>query len=74
MKTELHPIEIPLSSISEDALIEIISSFIEREGTDYGLVEVTFDKKVADIRRQLNTGEIKLYFDPASETVTFARA
>lgn len=65
------PIEIPLDSIPEETLLEIIVSFIEREGTDYGAVEATMERKIADVRRLLERGEIKLYFDPATESVTF---
>jgi len=67
----LPPVEIPPASLEPELLTEIIRSFIEREGTDYGAVEATLEKKVADIRRQLDRGEIKLLFDPNSESVTF---
>lgn len=70
---QIPPIEIPLASLSEEALEEIIKSFIEREGTDYGAVEASVEKKVADIRRQLEKKEILLYFDPNTESVTFRR-
>ncbi len=65
------PVEVPLEALSEEALNEIIASFIEREGTDYGTTEASFEKKAADIRRQLNRGEIKLFFDPSSESINF---
>jgi uncharacterized protein YheU (UPF0270 family) len=65
------PIEIPVSAISAELLDEIILSFIAREGTDYGAVEASLEKKVGDIRRQLDKGEIKLIFDPETESVTF---
>ncbi len=73
-ENEIPPVEIPLESVSEDALNEIIASFIEREGTDYGAVEASFEKKVADIRRQLQKGDTKLFFDPNTESVTFLPA
>jgi uncharacterized protein len=65
------PVEIPISSIRPEVLGEIILAFIAREGTDYGLVEASLESKIADIRRQLDRGEIKLMFDPATESVTF---
>lgn len=67
----LPPVEIPAASIAAELLEEIIHSFIAREGTDYGDVEATLEKKVSDIRRQLERGEIKLMFDPNDESVTF---
>lgn len=71
MEAELPPVEIPLESLSDEVLEQIIVSFIEREGTDYGAVEASLEKKVADIRRQLSKGVIQLYFDPNTESVTF---
>lgn len=65
------PIEIPVSAIGSELLDEIILSFITREGTDYGAVEASLEKKVGDVRRQLDKGEIKLIFDPETESVTF---
>lgn len=71
-KTEARlPIEIPLAAVPEDTLSEIILSFIQREGTDYGWVEASLEKKIADVRRQLQRGEILLIFDPSTESVTF---
>lgn len=65
------PIEIPIESLSSEALHEIVHSFIAREGTDYGEVEASVEQKVADLLRQLERGEIRLMFDPSSESVTF---
>jgi uncharacterized protein YheU (UPF0270 family) len=65
------PVEIPVDSLSPELLNEIILSFIEREGTDYGAVEATVERKIADVRRQLDRGEIKLMFEPETESVTF---
>ena len=67
------PIEIPYQHLSEPALAGIIENFILREGTDYGDVEVSFDAKVEQLRRQLDNGEIKVIFDQRSETVTLVK-
>lgn len=65
-----HFIEIPHEQISQEALIGIIDSFILREGTDYGWVEASHQTKFDQVKRQLDRGDIKLVFDPASESVT----
>ena len=70
MKTPAIPIEIPLSAISSTALQGIITSFIEREGTDYGAIEISHETKIRQIRRQLEEGDIKIIFDPNSDSVT----
>ena len=44
-------------------------SFVNREGTDYGLRERTFEQKVADVMRQLENGEAAIVFDAADESI-----
>lgn len=68
------PIEIPIEQLSEEVLTGIIHNFIMREGTDYGLVEVSLDKKTEQIRKQLSKGLIKIFFDQSTETVTLIEA
>jgi uncharacterized protein YheU (UPF0270 family) len=63
------PIEIDFSALGPDALNGIIDSFILREGTDYGPVEFSHEKKVEQVRRQIEKGEVKIYFDSTTETV-----
>lgn len=69
-QSELPPVEIPWTSISPEALSGIIDSFIFREGTDYGLNEISHERKVESVRRQLERREIKIVFDPTSESIT----
>lgn len=64
------PIEVPLEALSEAALEGIIENFIQREGTDYGVVEVAWDTKVNQVRKQLARGDVKVVFDPNTETVS----
>ena len=64
------PVEIPLDLLSAEALAGIINDFIGREGTDYGLHELTHDKKVEQIRRQIAKGDIRIIFEATSESVT----
>lgn len=64
------PIEILPEQLSEQALAGIVENFILREGTDYGLVEISYDKKAEQIRKQIYKGEIKIVFDQSTETVS----
>ncbi len=63
------PMEIPKESLSEDALYGIIESFILREGTDYGREEAAFETKFRQIQKQVVKGDVKIVFDPDTETV-----
>lgn len=68
------PTEIAPSQLSPDALNGIIESFILREGTDYGILEVDFDKKKSQIQKQIDRGDVKIVFDHHTETVTLITA
>jgi uncharacterized protein len=62
-------VEIPHAELSADALRGVVESFVLREGTDYGAREYSLDEKVAHVMRQLEGGEARIMFDPATETV-----
>lgn len=63
-------IEIPLDRLSPDILNAVIEEFILREGTDYGASETSLDSKIAQVRRQLDRGDVLITFDPVTENCT----
>jgi len=67
-KSEL-PTEVSFKDLSPEALEGIISQFILREGTDYGIVETNLQLKIEQVLRQIKKGDVKIYFDHQSETV-----
>jgi uncharacterized protein YheU (UPF0270 family) len=64
------PVEIPMQALSADALAGMIESFILREGTDYGSVEISHDTKTKQVTKQLEKGDIKIVFDPNTDSAT----
>ncbi len=64
------PVEVPHTELSTEALRGVIDSFVLREGTDYGEHDVTHGAKAAQVLRQLERGEAKILFDPATESIT----
>ena len=68
------PVEIPSDVLSEDAFHGIIDEFIQREGTDYGVVEISHEAKVERVQKQVTQGEVKIVFDPNTESVTLLTA
>jgi len=60
--------EIPHSQLSYEALLAIIEEFVSREGSEYGLIEYSFEDKVDHVIKQLERGEVVVTFDAASET------
>ena len=64
------PLEIPYETLSPEALDGVIESFVQREGTDYGRQEISLDTKLEQLHRPLEKGDIKIVYDPSSESVT----
>lgn len=70
METEQpEPIIIPHTELSAEALRSVVESFVLREGTDYGEREISLDRKVAQVLRQLERGEARIIFDAKLESV-----
>lgn len=68
------PIEVPPEALSSETVDALIESFILREGTDYGRVEISLEAKKEQVHKQLKKGEIKITFDPNTETVSLMTA
>lgn len=64
-------IEIPLQELSAEAMQGVLEEFVNRDGTDYGEVELTLDQKVQQLSQQWRRADVVLVFDPESETTTF---
>lgn len=63
-------IEVPFEQLSRDALQGLIEEFITREGTDYGTEDYDLKQKVAQVKGQLEEGEVVISFEPATESCT----
>jgi len=66
-------VEIPYTELSGDALRGVIEEFVSREGTEYGQREYTLEDKINRVVRQLESGEVKLFFDEQSQTCNLVR-
>jgi uncharacterized protein YheU (UPF0270 family) len=62
-------VDVPMTQLAPDTLQALVESFVLREGTDYGEREVPLATKVAQVVRQLQRGEARIVFDPATESV-----
>lgn len=70
----LHPAEpmaeflqIPPEKLEDETLSAVLQDYVNREGTDYGIHELSLQDKVSRLRRQLDSGELKLLYDMESE-------
>lgn len=61
-------VEIPYQSLSPTALRGLVEEFVTREGTDYGHGNYSLEDKVQAVLRQLDRGDVKILFDPKTET------
>jgi uncharacterized protein YheU (UPF0270 family) len=62
-------VEVPYASLHPDTLRAVLEEFITRAATDYGERERTLEEKVADVMRQLRSGEATLVFEARTQTV-----
>ena len=60
-------IEVPTSQLAEQTLHALLEEFASRDGTDYGVKELTLDEKVGRLRQQLDASRIMLMYDSDSE-------
>ena len=67
------PVSVPHTALEPDVLRAVIESFVLREGTDYGERELSLDDKVARVLRLLEGGEVRIVFDPQTETVDIVK-
>jgi uncharacterized protein YheU (UPF0270 family) len=59
---------IPPDSLHPQTLQLLLESFIAREGTDYGEIELSLSRKVDRLRRQLDSGAVLITFDEETES------
>jgi uncharacterized protein YheU (UPF0270 family) len=60
-------VRIPTERVAGDTLRALLEDFASRDGTDYGVRELSLEEKVANLTRQLGSGELTLVCDLDSE-------
>ncbi|WP_022942978.1 YheU family protein [Psychromonas hadalis] len=61
---------IPYQSLDSGTLTNLIESFILREGTDYGIEEISLAHKSQKVLQQIENGEVLILYSELSESVT----
>lgn len=69
-----HGVELSADDLSPEALRGLVEEFVSREGTDYGHADRSLEGKVADVLRQLETGDARIVFDLESESASIVSA
>lgn len=62
--------QIPWQQLDPTTLEALIESFVLREGTDYGEFEVDLATKVAQVKTQLERGDIVIVWSELHESVS----
>ena len=66
--------ELSPDQLSPRALRGLVEEFVTRDGTDYGAVERSVEDKIARVEAQLASGEVRLVFDPETESANIVLA
>lgn len=61
---------VPPQAIPAETLQNLIEEFVTRDGTDYGEREISLSERVTQVERLLAQGEMAIWFDEATETVS----
>lgn len=59
---------IPYNELSAEALQALIEDFVTRDGTDYGLVEMSMQEKSEHLLALLQTGELLITYNDDTQT------
>ncbi len=73
VESEERFVPIDPSALSPEALRGLVEELVTREGTDYGERERSFEDKVRDVQRQLDSGEARILFDVIEERANIVR-
>jgi uncharacterized protein len=65
---EAEPVEIVPDRLSAEALHGLVAEFVSRDGTDYGVRERSLEEKVAQVMKQIERREVRIFFDPLTST------
>ena len=65
---------IPLDSLQEETLNNIITEFVLTEGTEYGEQDIPLTEKIAQVKNQLAKGSALIVYSELHETVNIVPA
>lgn len=64
---------IPWQTLEEETLINIIESFILREGTDYGVKELSLTQKTQNLLAEIRNGNAVIVWSELHESIDIKR-
>lgn len=61
---------VPWDQVNQETLTSLLEEFVTRDGTDYGEREMSVASRVAQAMGQLKRGDVVIWFDAVTESVT----
>jgi len=59
---------IPVEKLSTEVLQNLLESYITREGTDYGRLELSLEEKSRQLMEKVKAGEVLIVYDESLES------
>jgi len=59
---------IPVEKLSTEVLQSLLESYITREGTDYGRLELSLEEKSRQLMEKVKAGEVLIVYDESLES------
>lgn len=60
-------VDVPVERLDAEVLAALLEEFASRDGTDYGAVECSLEKKTKQLLGKLQTSELHILYDADSE-------
>lgn len=60
---------IPWQQLNHNTLDNILESFILREGTDYGEIELSLEEKKQNLRQQIEQGKVVIVWSELHQSI-----
>ena len=70
----MESIKIPWRSLSPSALKGVVEEYVSREGTEYGIEEVSLEEKVREVIKQLEIGDVVITFNDQNQTCSIVQS
>ncbi|MBW2631333.1 MAG: YheU family protein [Deltaproteobacteria bacterium] len=61
-------LKISYDQLSPETLEAVIAEFVARDATDYGESEVPFERKIQQVKKQLQSDKAIIIFDESTQT------
>lgn len=67
-------VHVPLDRVPASSLQALLEEYASRDGTDYGMQEISLEQKVQELKSGLSRGVMVLVFDTSSEALDILSA